>query len=115
MGAYKYLQELYKKNKAICFVFSSVSDAGNFAILRPFIEPPDPHVLIKLEDWGTAPNKGTSFTVSVCDVVDVRSRFPREQRTVNPNGKVSTRSSSNGVLDPRLKKELDGWLEHFVC
>merc|ERR1711962_526136 len=115
MGAYKYLQELYKKNKAICFVFSSVSDAGNFAILRPFIEPPDPHVLIKLEDWGTAPNKGTSSTVSVCDVVDVRSLFPRVQLTVNQNVKVSTKSNSNVVLDPKLKKERVDWPVHFVC
>merc|ERR1711962_1476801 len=96
-----------RRSRVICFVSCSVFDVGNSAILLPFIVPHDPLVLTKQEDWGTEQNKGMSSTEFDYDVVDVRSQSLREPLTVNQNVRVSTKSSSNGVLDRKPKRELD--------
>merc|ERR1712168_95134 len=102
-----------RKSKVIYFASSSVFDVGNFVILLPSIELPDPHDQTKLEDWGTEPSKDTSSTESVCAVVAVRSPYQRVQLMVNQNVRESTRLNSNAAFAPKLKKELVGWLELF--
>merc|ERR1712013_308011 len=104
-----------RRNRATCSASSSVFDVGNSVISPPSTVPRDPHVPIKLDDSGTVPSKGTSSTVSVCDVVDVRSPCQRVLRTVNLNVRVSTKSSSSVVHDRRLRRELVVWRELFVC
>merc|ERR1712189_132970 len=112
MGAYKYCT---RKNKAICCVSCSVSDAGNFVILLQSIVLRDPPVPTKRGDWATEQNKVTSSTEYDCDVEVARSPSLREQLTVNQNVRVSTKSSSNVALDLKLKRELADWLVLFVC
>merc|ERR1712013_918310 len=92
-----------RRSRAIFSAFCSVSDAGNSVTSLPSTVPPDPHVPIKQDDSGTVPSKGTSSTVFVCDVVAVRSPYLRV--------KVSTKSSSRGEHDPRLRREQDVLLE----
>merc|ERR1712126_763320 len=82
-----------RKNKAICCVSCSVSDAGNFVILLQSIVLRDPPVPTKRDDWATEQNKVTSSTEYDCDVVVVRSPSQRVQLTVNQNVRVSTKSS----------------------
>merc|ERR1712189_47229 len=93
-----------------CSDSCSESDAGNSAISPPFIVLRDPPVPTKQEDWDTEPSKGTSSTVFAFDVVDVRSLSPKVQLTVSQNVRVSTKLTSNVVLDLKLRKEQGDWL-----
>merc|ERR1711962_1642768 len=88
-----------RKNKAICCASCSASDVGNSVTLLPSIAHHDPPVLTKQEDLATEQSKGTSSTEFDYDVVDVRSLSPRVPLMVNPNARVSTKSSSSGELD----------------
>ena len=47
--------------------------------------------------------------------VDVRSLYPRVLPMVNPNVKVSTKSSFREEPVPKLRREQDDWLVHFEC
>merc|ERR1712013_524472 len=100
-----------RRSRAIFSAFCSVSDAGNSVTSLPSTVPPDPHVPIKQDDSGTVPSKGTSSTVFVCDVAAVRSPYLRVLHMVNLSVKVSTKSSSRGEHDPRLRREQDVLLE----
>merc|ERR1712168_723712 len=104
-----------RKSKVIYFASSSVFDVGNFVILLPSIELPDPHDRTKLEDWGTEPSKDTSSTEFVCAVVAVRSPYQRVLLMVNQEMKESRRSNSREESAPKLRSELVDWLEHFEC
>merc|ERR1711973_788331 len=98
-----------RRSKVIYFVSSFAFDVGSCVISPLSIVLHDPPVPTKHEDSATEQNKGTSSTVCVCDVVAARSLCPREQLTVNQNVRVSTRSSSNVVHDPKQRRELDDW------
>merc|ERR1712142_289812 len=104
-----------RRNRAISYVSCSVSAVGSSAILLPFTVRPDPPVPTKPRGWATGPSRATSSTESAYDEGAERSPSLREQLTVNRNAKVSTRSSFSVVLDPRLRRGQEGWLEHFVC
>ena len=77
-----------KRNNVTSCGSYSVSAVGNFVNLAAFTEQVVPHALTKHVALVTKPNKGLSFTVCVCAVVDAGARLPRVLLTVNQQTRV---------------------------
>lgn len=85
------------RSNQTCFAFFCVWDAGNTGNWPPYIVHLDPRGQIRLVDWGTRRNKGTSFTVCVYVVEGGRGRFVEEHSVESQPTWVSINSSFRGV------------------
>lgn len=91
------------RSNRTCFAFFCVWDAGSTDNWQPYIVHLDPRGQIKLVDWDTRRNRGTSFTVCVYVVEGGRGRFAEEHNAESQPTWELISSSFRGVCDQWLR------------
>merc|ERR1712224_452580 len=90
MGAYKYMQELYRKKQCDVMRFLQRVRCWQYRQLSPSIGHPVPLALTRLAVWDTVPSRVTSSTASVSAVEDARGPCLWEPHMASPPTREST-------------------------